>query len=174
MSNWYVVTGGPSSGKTTLVNRLAELGYQTAVEDARHYLDLQRLEGHSVEEVRARHREFQLAVLKMQIANEARFGPEDLVFFDRAIPDSIAYYRFLSLKPDPLLKTALKHNHYRKAFVLDLLELHPDYARTEDEAEQHRLHALILQAYHEQGIEIVKVPVLPIDERVQYVLDRLE
>lgn len=66
-TNWYVITGGPSSGKTTTVNLLKEQGYITTFEHARHYLDTQRLKGRTVEETRNKQAEFQLGVLEMQI-----------------------------------------------------------------------------------------------------------
>lgn len=37
--NWYVITGGPGSGKTTTAHLLKERGYTTTFEHARHYLD---------------------------------------------------------------------------------------------------------------------------------------
>jgi len=51
-TNWYVLTGGPSSGKTTSVNLLAAKGYKTTIEHARHYLDTERIHGRTVKEVR--------------------------------------------------------------------------------------------------------------------------
>ena len=65
-TNWYVITGGPGSGKTTTVNLLKERGYITTFEHARHYLDTQRLKGKTIEGVKKRQREFQLGVLDMQ------------------------------------------------------------------------------------------------------------
>ena len=38
-TNWYVITGGSGSGKTTTVNLLKERRYKTTFEHARHYLD---------------------------------------------------------------------------------------------------------------------------------------
>ena len=61
-TRWHVVTGGPSSGKTTTVNLLRGRGYTTTIEHARHYIDLQRITGRSTAEVRARQSEFQRAV----------------------------------------------------------------------------------------------------------------
>ena len=173
MSNWYVITGGPSSGKTTTVDLLRERGYETTIEHARHYLDLKRIEGETVEEVRARRREFQLGVLRMQIEQEAGLDPEATVFLDRALPDSLAYYRFLGLEPDPELLEALRHIAYRKAFVLDLLPLAPDYARTEDVPAQRRIHQLLTDVYRELSVPVVAVPVLDPNERVDFILDHL-
>lgn len=101
VSNWYVITGGPSSGKTTMVNLLRRRGFRTTIEHARHYIDLQRLGGHSIAEIRSRQLEFQRNVLSMQLEKEAALDPDEIVFVDRALPDSLAYYRFLNLPPIP-------------------------------------------------------------------------
>ncbi|MGR2752908.1 AAA family ATPase [Agromyces arachidis] len=173
MANWYVITGGPSSGKTTTVDLLRARGYRTTLEDARLYIDLQRLGGHSVAEVLGRRAEFQRAVLELQLAQEAALDPEELVFLDRAVPDSLAYYRFLGIEPDPALHDAIARAPYRKVFVMDLLPLAPDYARTEDAPAQHRIHELILEVYGSLPIPVERVPVLPPEDRVDHILARL-
>lgn len=157
-----------------MVRALAQLGHRTTHEEARHYIDLKRIEGRSVEQIRSRQREFQRSVLQMQLDTEAALDPDELVFLDRAVPDSLAYYRFLDLEPDPLLLEALQRVSYRTVFLLDLLPLHPDYARTEDEAAQHRIHELITEVYRERHVPIVHVPVLPEAERVRFVLQNVE
>jgi len=162
----YVITGGPSSGKTTMVDQLRQRGYQTTIEHARHYIDLQRIGGRSVAEIRSRRLEFQRAVLAMQLEQEKALDPDEMVFLDRALPDSLAYYRFLHLTPDPELVEALLHVPYRTVFILDLLPLAPDYARSEDAAAQRRVHDLLIEVYESLPVPIVHVPVLPRDDRV--------
>lgn len=135
-TNWYVITGGPGCGKTTMVNLLRERGYNTTIEHARHFLYTQRIKGRTVEEVRKNQLEFQLGVLNMQIEQEASLSPEQIVFLDRALPDSLAYYRYLNLEPDKRLLVALEKAHYKTIFILDLLPLVNDYARRENEAAQ--------------------------------------
>ena len=107
-NNWYVITGGPSSGKTTTVNMLSERGYKTTIEHARHYIDTMHQGGRSVEEIRSNQMEFQLGVLEMQIEQEAILSAGDMVFLDRAIPDALAYYRFLNLEVDERLTKAME------------------------------------------------------------------
>ncbi|MEO6455854.1 MAG: ATP-binding protein [Ginsengibacter sp.] len=131
-TNWYVITGGPGSGKTTTVNLLKERGYITTIEHARHYLDTQRLKGKTIEEVRKNQEEFQLGILNMQIEQESQILPELLVFLDRAIPDALVYYRFLNIAEDEKLTRALFEVSYKKIFILDCLPLIKDYARTEN------------------------------------------
>lgn len=172
-TNWYVITGGPSSGKTTTVNLLKERGYITTIEHARHYLDTQRLKGRTIEEVRKNQKEFQLGVLDMQIEQEAQISPEILVFLDRAIPDALAYYRFLNLSENAKLTEALRSVHYKKIFILDCLPMITDYARNEDVVAQKEIHALLVEVYESLGFPIVQVPVLPPEERINFILENL-
>lgn len=172
-TNWYVVTGAPSSGKTTMVNLLQERGYKTAIEHARHYIDLQRVEGKTVEEIRASQSEFQGKVLSMQIAQERKLPSEKIVFLDRAIPDTLAYQRFLELPLTEPLRAAAQGASYKKVFILDPLPLVHDYARTEDERAQLELHRLLTDVYESLKIPVVHVPVLPPSERADFILNHL-
>ena len=172
-TNWYVITGGPSSGKTTTIDLIASRGYKTTIEHARHYIDTQRQNGKTVEEVRKNQEEFQMGVLEMQLKQEATLDPNELVFLDRAIPDALAYYHFLNLKPNPKLLEALKIYEYKKAFVLECLPIVNDYARKKNETDQKKIHQLLIEVYTSISCPIVHVPVLPPEERVQFILKNL-
>lgn len=172
-TNWYVITGGPSTGKTTIINLLTEKGYKTTIEHARHYIDTMKEEGRTVEEIRTNKRKFQLGVLDMQIEQEAELSPSDTVFLDRAIPDAMAYYRFLKLEYDKILLDAMKEVAYKKIFILDRLPFVNDYARTEDEQAQKLIHQLIIEVYQSFEFPVVFVPVISPDERVEFILKNL-
>ena len=172
-TNWYVITGGPSSGKSTVIRALKDMGYKTTIELARHYIDLQRMNGRSTDEIRANQRQFQHKVLNLQIDLERRLDPQEEIFLDRALPDEIAYYKYFGLAPDEKLVEYLDLHRYKKIFIMDLLPLDSDYARTEDHQAQADLHKLIIAVYQQRGEPIVFVPVLPVKERVQFVLDHL-
>ncbi|WP_026716878.1 AAA family ATPase [Flavobacterium gelidilacus] len=171
--NWYVITGGPSTGKTTVIDLLQKQGYTTTIEHARHYIDTMRNEGHSVDEIRNNKRKFQLGVLDMQIEQEASIKTKNIVFLDRAIPDALAYYQFLELDYDEKLINAIKEVSYKKIFILDRLPFTKDYARTENEEDQEKIHQLIIDVYRDLGFPIVFVPVVSPLERVKYILDNV-
>lgn len=172
-TNWYVITGGPSSGKTTTVNILKDRGYITTMEHARHFLDTQRLKGKTVEEVRKNQREFQLGVLDMQIEQENEIAPNVQVFLDRAIPDALAYYYFLNLSIDKKLIEALKRVSYKKIFILDYLPIVNDYARNENAQAQKRIHELITEVYESLPFPIIHVPLMKTEERVDFILNNI-
>ena len=172
-TNWCVITGGPSTGKTTTIDMLTERGYKTTIEHARHYIDTMRVEGQTVEELRSNKREFQLGVLNMQIEQEASINPEDVVFLDRAIPDALAYYRFLGLEVDEILKVVMRKVNYKMIFILDKLPLINDYARIENKNDQNQIHNLISEVYESLPFPVIHVPVLPPADRVDFILNNL-
>lgn len=172
-NNWYVITGGPSSGKTTTVNLLKARGYKTTVENARHYIDTQRSNGKTVEEIKQNQAAFQLKVLNLQIQEEKKIAPADIIFLDRAIPDALAYYRFLNLEPAAKLLEIMKTVSYKKIFILEYLPLVQDYARTEDVAAQKKIHKLITEVYESLPFPVIHVPVLSPEARVDLILKNL-
>ena len=172
-NNWYVITGGPCSGKTTIVNILAERGYKTTVEDARHYIDSQLAIGKTVKEIRKHQAEFQLKVLNLQIEQESSLSPDEVVFLDRAIPDARAYYRFLDIPEDDVLTKMMAIVSYKKIFILDYLPLVEDYARHEDRAAQKKIHQMITDVYESLPFPVIHVPVRPAKERVDFILQNL-
>jgi predicted ATPase len=171
--NWYVITGGPSSGKSTAIKILKDQGYTTTEEVARHFIDLQRINGRSTDEIRSNQRQFQHKVLNLQIDLERRLDPQELIFLDRGLPDELAYYQYFNLPPDEKLVEYLEFATYKKIFIMDLLPLCEDYARTEDVSAQRALHQLIIDVYKKRSEPVVMVPVLSPKERVQFILDNL-
>ena len=172
-NNWYVITGGPSSSKTTTVNMLSERGYKTTIEHARHYIDTMHQGGRTVEEIRSNQMEFQAGVLEMQIEQEAILSADEIIFLDRAIPDALAYYRFLNLAVDERLSKALETASYKKIFILSLLPFVKDYARTEDEDAQKKIHSLLVDVYTSLPSPVIHVPALSPEDRVSFIINNL-
>ncbi len=172
-TNWYVITGGPSSGKTTTVNLLSARGYKTTIEHARHYIETEQVVGKTVEEIRKNQVVFQQSVLDMQITQESELSLDEIVFLDRAIPDALAYYRFLGLPEDEKIREAMNKVSYKKVFILDPLPLVKDSVRTEDEIAQKKIHQLLAETYESLAFPVTHVPVLPSEDRVDFILKNL-
>jgi predicted ATPase len=109
----------------------------------------------------------------MQIEQEKSLSPKDTVFLDRALPDALAYYHFLNLPEDKVLQKVLGEASYKKVFILDPLPLQNDYARTENESAQKRIHELLTEVYESLPFPVVHVPVFPPEERADFILKNL-
>lgn len=172
-SNWYVITGGPSSGKTTVLNKLAKLGYVIYPEAARVFIDQEMAKGETLKEIRDDEAEFQRKVLKIKIEVEKTAPRDKIVFFDRAIPDSIAYYQICGLDPKEVLKFC-RRKKYRKIFFLEQLPLDQDYARVEDGKTIKELNSLLKESYKKLGYKVIIVPAVSIKERVKKILAKVK
>ena len=171
-TNWYVITGAPSSGKTKTIEYLAFLGYAAIPEASRILIDIERSKGKTTKEIRLDEAEFQRKVFQMKIETETRMSTEQLVFFDGGIPSSVAYYQLHDLDPAPVIEESRKRK-YRTIFILDRLPFEKDYARVEDEGTVNKLDRLLYEAYSDLGYEVVRVPPQPIEERVKFILSKI-
>ena len=61
-NNWYVITGAPHSGKTSVLKLLEEKGYRVIYEAARIYIDQEIEKGRTIEEIRESELEFQKGI----------------------------------------------------------------------------------------------------------------
>ena len=174
---WYVLTGAPSSGKSTLLNELSGRGYKTVKEAARYEIERQVAAGEDFQKLRANASEFQHRVLRLKLEWEAKLPKDEVVFFDRGIPDSVAYYINEGIPEDEFLHDALQKCSYRKIFILDLISkenfIH-DGARSETWEGAVELDALLETAYRNLGYQVERVPVMSVAERADFVLVRLD
>lgn len=171
-NNWYVITGGPCSGKTTILKKLEKMGFKVYYEQARHYIDRELKKGRTLKQIRSNEYLFQTKVLKMKINFEKKLSSNKLLFMERGIPDTSAYLKLIN-SPKNTLATVVSSTHYQKVFLLKLLEYKKDYARTESREEAILLETLLEKTYRRLKIDLVKVPVMPLAERIKYIINNL-
>jgi predicted ATPase len=171
-TNWHVITGAPSCGKTTLINLLADRGFQTAPEGARLYLEREIARGRTIEEMRSDEIALQCGIRDMHLEVERGLQADDLVFLDRAVPDCLAWYRVFGLNPNELLRECF-HYRYASVFMLDRLPLQLDGLRYKDDALQGFTEEWHTRDYSALGYRVKRVPVLPPEERLAFVLETL-
>jgi len=172
-NNWFVITGGPSSGKSTTLANLEKLGHMTVPEAARVYIDQKLAAGKTLAEIRANEAEFQNEVLLMKLAVESELPPHQTVFLDRGIHDSLAYNRLYNYPINQTLQDALKDSRYKAVFLLEMLDFETDYARTENLETAKRLESLLEEAYTEYKLPVIRIPRAPVEERVQLILNAI-
>lgn len=173
-NNWYVLTGAPSSGKTTLLKAIAKKGYNVHYEQARIYIDSEIKKGRSIKEIRNDELAFQRKILELKINFEKSLTPKTLLFMERGIPDSIAYMKLCGITKDAVLDQGIKKASYRKVFLLELFKYEVDYARTESQEEAILLEELLERSYKECNIKVIRVPRMSVKKRLDFILKNVQ
>ena len=172
-TNWHVITGAPSCGKTTLINLLADKGFQTVPEGARQYMEREVARGRTLDEIHANAVTLQRGIKDMQLEIERGLRANDFTFLDRAVPDTLAWYRVFGLNPNEFLLDCF-HHRYASVFILDRLPV--QRSRTlgpEDDVSAAFVDEWLARDYRALGYRVVRVPVLSPQERLAFVLERL-
>ena len=172
-SPWYVLTGGPCSGKTTLIEEFKQRGYSVLPEGARIVIAAELAVGKNIQDILAEPLALQHKIISHYIELEAEAPRNETLFLDRGIPDIVAYYRKFNLSVDTVLKDALASARYRKVFLLDMIEFANDAERYETPQEAETLHGFIRDAYVGQGYSVIEVPLVPVSERADFILANL-
>jgi predicted ATPase len=170
-TNWHVLTGAPCSGKTTLIDLLAARGFQTVTEVGRRYIEQEIARGRTLDEIRASEVIFSRLIKDLQLETERGLMPQEVIFLDRGFPDCLTFFRLRGLDPNGILPECFYY-HYATVFILDRFTLQKDCVRTEDDVAADLLDKWLACDYIALGYDVVRVPVLPPEERLAFVLER--
>ncbi|MBX6334856.1 ATP-binding protein [Candidatus Saccharibacteria bacterium] len=176
-TNWYVITGGPGTGKTRLITMLADLGYGTVPEAARTIIDEGLARGETLEQIRGDETAWQHKILRRILDTETALDPKALLFFDRGAHDGLAFLKLKGIMPDSYWQELIDHPrkpYYKMVFLLEPLPaFEHDYARTENAEITRQLTELTAEVYAEFGMEPIRIPYLPPEERLKLILSHV-
>ena len=168
-----VLIGGPSTGKTTLINALKQHGEHVHPECSREITDEYRERGVQQLFVTDPHA-FSALVIEKRIDAfaKAKYG---INYYDRGIPDVLAYQDHVGAQSPYCWHRACETHRYDQVFHLPYWrEIHTqDKQRYEDEHLSQQLDQRLLQTYKSLGYAIVSVPFASVSERLQFILDRV-
>lgn len=166
---WCVVTGPPSAGKTSVLDALASQGHRVVTETAREHIATLGKSPNEIAANRALQIEIQHAIARRQQEAENGLPTSNVVFLDRALPDSLAYFQRLGIAEADLIRRA-KTYRYRQVFCLEGLPLARDGLRYEDDSEARALGEQIQAAYLALGYTPIHIPAfanLPLAEAIE-------
>ena len=171
-TNWHVITGAPCSGKTTLIDQLADKGFRTVPELGRFYVEREMAKGRAIDEIIENRAVSQRAIVDLQLRFERRLQVNEVAFLDRGSPDCLTYCRFLGLNPNAILAECF-HHRYASVFMLDRFPFQQDGVRFEDDATAGLIDEWLARDYGALGYSVVRVPVLSIEDRLTFILEKL-
>jgi predicted ATPase len=171
-TNWYVIAGAPSCGKTTIVEMLATCGYPIVPEPARTYIEGEMAAGRTIDDLHRDAPGLQRTVVTLEWAVESGLPPDEFLILDGALPMSLAWYRAFGLDPNEILPQCFAHR-YAGVFLLDPLPLDVDAIRFADQELVTFLHHWIARDFHSLGYDAIRVPAVRPEQRLRFVIDRL-
>lgn len=163
--NCVIITGSPSSGKTTIIKKLQAYGFNVLPEAARAII----LEG--VHHPKKDRQVFQEVVTVRQLEVEASRNKSALYFCDRGLLDSWAYLAVDNITANK--RPDLNLSHYLLCLVLEPLnsfEYDGVRPKTENLAFSRRLTPILEETYRQHGIPVTRVPDLGIEKRFAFIL----
>ncbi|HAT8890284.1 TPA: AAA family ATPase [Legionella pneumophila subsp. pneumophila] len=172
MNRFYILTGSPGSGKSSILTALSKKSFSVIEEPARKILAQQRLiDGEGVYDRNPfLFKELMLSCMLMDYENASKY---DIVFFDRGIPDIIAYSKNFGLNSGAELQASQIYRYNTTVFFLPAWhDIYVNDAERKLSFEEAQLFEDDLrQIYTKLEYKLVDVPFGSIKDRVNFILN---
>lgn len=171
-----IITGGPGSGKSSIIEKLMEKKYHCLPESGRAIIqDQVCIGGHALPWMNKQ------AFAEMMLCWELRSwhladNHGGLCFFDRGLPDIEGYLYLCEISIPKHIERAINTFQYAKTVFIaspwrDIYVQDTERKQTFDEAIM-TYHAMV-DTYKKYHYELIEIPHLPVNERVDFILSVL-
>lgn len=178
-SNYYVITGGPGVGKTTVLTRLGQRGFTLVPEDARRII--QEQVAANGEGVPWLNRELYAQLMLKESKRAYQQAPSGKstakpVFFDRGLIDAVCYMMMEGIPvSNEINKLVAACTYAHTVFILPpWKEIYKtDGERKQTWAEAVRTYEALKEAYARYGYEVTDVPKDTVENRADFILKQI-
>ncbi|AOW19554.1 AAA family ATPase [Urechidicola croceus] len=174
MQQKIVITGGPGTGKTMVINDLIKRDYKCMLEVSRDVTLKAREKG--IEQLfLTQPLLFSQLLLEGRIEQyvEASKLDHKLVFFDRGIPDVHSYMEFFGTEyPNTFIESCNNHR-YNSIFLMPPWEkiYTSDNERYETFEQSLEIYHHLKDGYSQLNYDIIEVPFGTVEHRTEFILD---
>lgn len=173
---FFVLTGGPGSGKTTLIDALREKGFATTQEAGRGVIR-EETQGDGLALPWLDPERFSERMFEWELGSCRQAERETgTVFFDRGLPDTIGYLRLEGLDaPAWMEERALRLRYNNRVFIAPPWKeiFGPDEERRQSWQVAVRTYETMVHTYTALGYTLIRLPRTSISERVRFILETL-
>jgi predicted ATPase len=172
----HVVTGGPGSGKSTLIDALAAAGVATSAEVGRAIIREELAAGGTALPWRD-HRAFADRMIEREIAaHQDALASGRTVVLDRGAPDVIGFLRVSGLGVPPEIDSAARTYRYNsRVFIApwwaEIFTTDAERKQTPEEARA--TFAVMVETYRHYGYRLVELPRAPVSTRVAFIREAI-
>ena len=176
-SKRIVISGGPGSGKTSLISHLEKEGHTCLHEISRDVTIAAQKDG--IEQLfKENPMLFSKKLLEGRLHQftQASLFSESFVFYDRGMPDVTAYMDYIDAQYPINFSKTCSTNRYDAIFLLPPWEAiyKQDNERYESFEQAGELYQFLLKSYQKFDYSVIEVPVGTIEERIDFMLDKLK
>ena len=169
-----VITGGPGTGKSSIINALLERGF-TCLEEISREVTLEAQKQGIDQLFLTDPLRFSEELLKGRVHQYRHTFDlkSDTVFFDRGIPDVVAYMDFANMDyPKKFIDACNKHP-YDAVFILKPWKAiyKTDNERYENFEEAKIIHKHLVNTYQTYNYQLIDVPFDTVEKRTDYILN---
>ncbi|WNO53747.1 AAA family ATPase [Stakelama saccharophila] len=168
----HVITGGPGSGKSTLIDALAAQGIATSPEVGRAIIKEELARGGSALPWSDHLAFAEKMVVREVAAHQSAAASGRTVVLDRGIPDVIGFLRISGLAvPEHIDRAARSHRYNSRVFIApwweEIFTTDPERKQTPQEARDS--YAVMVATYRDYGYTPVDLPRTTVAERVAFI-----
>lgn len=169
-----MITGGPGTGKSTIINELIKRGHTCLEEISRQVILDAKKEG--IDQLfLTKPLLFSELLLKGRYHQylESKKLESDVVFFDRGIPDVLAYMDFIGDEfPENFIDTC-KISVYDTVFILKPWKAiyTSDNERYENFDQVQDIHKHLINTYQKYNYTLIEVPFDTVEKRTDFILN---
>lgn len=171
----YIITGGPGTGKTSVINELKGRGWNCYSEVARAVIIEESSRGSDAlpyQNTLA----FTEKVVNHMKSHLLECSQNSINFFDRGLPDSAGYLIFDGIDVPEYLTTEINRSSYeKKAFIAPFWEAiyTPDTQRLESMETAKGIAIALRESYSRFGFELIDIPFGTVQERADFILSHI-
>ena len=171
-----VITGGPGTGKSTIIDKLIENGYTCYPEISREVTLEAKKQG--IDQLFLTEPLLFSQMLldgRLKQFQNASIEEKNLIFIDRGVPDILAYMDFIGDSYPEHFATQCQETRYNKVFVLPPWEeiYESDEARYENFDQAKIIYEHLKLTYNKYGYELIEVPCGTVEKRIEFIFRHL-
>ena len=164
----FIVTGAPSTGKSSLINELSNMGYECFNEVSRSIIKKENIEKINKD------LNFEMQIFKMR---KKQYKLANMLhFYDRSIVDILAYMNISKIKPPKQILDFLKNNKYEQnVFILKpWKEIYKkDNQRFEEFKHAEIINSNLEKVYKNLNYNLIDIPKISIKQRAKFVISKI-